>query len=64
MEMGSIRRVVESVRIHRNYKRAAKVASLQYVNDSMKGIRRKRKEMDLLSLWMAKNCRLINPSTN
>jgi DNA topoisomerase-1 len=42
MEMGSIRRV-ESVTIHRNYKRAAKVASLQYVNDSMKGIRRKRK---------------------
>ena len=42
MEMGSIRRV-ESLRIHRNYKRAAKVASLQYVNDSMKGIRRKRK---------------------
>lgn len=40
--MGSIRHV-ESVRIHRNYKRAAKVASLQYVNDSMKGIRRKRK---------------------
>ena len=39
--MGS-RRVVESVKIHRNYERAAKVASLQYVNDSMKGIRRKR----------------------
>jgi DNA topoisomerase-1 len=42
MEMGSIRRD-ESVRIHRNYERAAKVASLHYVNDSMKGIRRERK---------------------
>lgn len=41
--MGSIRRVVESVKIHRNYKRAAKVASLHYVTDSVKGIRRERK---------------------
>ncbi len=40
--MGSIRRT-ESVKIHRNYKRAAKVASLHYVNDSIKGIRRERK---------------------
>lgn len=42
MGIGSIRRV-ESVRIHRNYKRAAKAASLFYVTDSMKGIRRERK---------------------
>lgn len=40
--MGSVRRV-ESVQIHRNYKRAAKVASLFYVNASTKGIRRERK---------------------
>ncbi|HMG89366.1 MAG TPA: hypothetical protein VK589_04885 [Chryseolinea sp.] len=40
--MGSIRRV-ESARIHRNYQRAAKVASLHYVTDSIKGIRRERK---------------------
>ena len=40
--MGSIRRE-ESVRIHRNYIRTAKVASLHYVTDSVKGIRRERK---------------------
>jgi DNA topoisomerase-1 len=42
MEMGSIRRVAESERIHRNYKRAAKVASLVYVNRTTKGICRER----------------------
>jgi len=42
MEMGSIRRV-ESKGIHRNYERAAKVASLFYVNSSTKGIRRERR---------------------
>ncbi len=62
--MGSIRRV-ESVRIHRNYKRAAKVASLQYVNDSMKGIRRKRKGNGFtFTLGDVKISRLINPTTN
>jgi DNA topoisomerase I len=41
METGSIRRA-ESKRIHHDYERAAKVASLHYVSDSMKGISRKR----------------------
>jgi DNA topoisomerase-1 len=40
--MGSITRV-ESVKIHRNYKRTAEVASLHYVTDSMEGIRREKK---------------------
>jgi len=42
MEMGSIRRA-ESQKIHRNYRRAAKVASLFYVNLTSKGIRRERR---------------------
>jgi DNA topoisomerase I len=33
----------ESIKIRRNYKRAAEVASLQYVNDGMPGISRQRK---------------------
>jgi len=34
---------IESIKIHRNYKRAAEVASLQYVNDGMPGIGRQKK---------------------
>jgi len=40
--MDSITRV-ESVKIHRNYKRTAEVASLYYVTDSIEGIRREKK---------------------
>ena len=58
--MGSVRRV-ESEKIHRNYERSAKVASLFYVNSTTKGIRRERRGNGFMFTFDGK--KITDPTT-